>query len=78
VNSYQLIDKAADSEFLAGKPITGTAVFNEAEFNKDPIKEGDDIVILLSSGKKYMGKVVHFGYGIKGRVIDSVLVIERR
>ena len=44
-------------EFLSGKKVTCRAVFQSAGL---AAKAGDSIVVLLSTGKKYKGKVLDF------------------
>ena len=74
MNSYKLNDKDEDQNFLAGNPVRGTAVFLKNEFKNDIIKD-ERIVIILSNGKKYMGKVANFSYAPKGEVITGHLEI---
>jgi len=74
LNSYKLNDRDEDQNFLAGNPVNGTAVFLKSESVNDIIKN-EKIVIVLSNGKKYMGKVVNFTYASKGEVIEGRLEI---
>jgi hypothetical protein len=74
LNSYKLNDKDEDQNFLAGNPVKGTAVVHKDEFKNDIIKD-ERIVIILSNGKKYMGKVVNFSYAAKGEAIAGRLEI---
>ena len=71
MNSYKLNDTSEDQNFLSGNPVKGTAVFLKSEFNPDLIKINGRIVILLSNGKKYMGKVTNFNYVTKGGIIEG-------
>ena len=75
VNAYKLSDKSQDQDFLAGKPVKGTAVFLKSEFKDDVLKIDGRIVILLSNGKKYMGKVSRFTYTPKGEIIEGEVEI---
>ena len=50
----------------------GMALFLTDEF-KDDIVVNEKIVVILSNGKKYMGKVVSFTYAVKGKVIEGYL-----
>ena len=75
VNSYKLNDKSQDQNFLSGIPVKGTAVFLKSEFKSDLIKINTRIVILLSNGKKYMGKITHFAYISKGKIIEGEVEI---
>lgn len=74
MNSYKLNDKDEDQNFLAGNSVKGTAVFLKNEFENDIIKN-ERIVIILSNGKKYMGRVVNFTYAPKGEVIEGLLEV---
>ena len=74
MNSYKLNDKDEDQNFLAGNIVKGAAVFLKSEFTNDIIKN-ERMVIVLSNGKKYMGKVVNFTYAPKGEVIEGRLEI---
>ena len=75
VNAYKLNDKSQDQNFLSGIPVKGTAVFLRSEFKPDLIEVNARIVILLSNGKKYMGKVTHFTYASKGEIIEGEVEI---
>ena len=54
---YQLEDTKMDQDFLAGAAVRVRAVTKEGE---RPVNPGDPILVLLSNGKKYKGKVVTF------------------
>ena len=75
VNAYKLNDKNQDENFLLGVPVKGTAVFRKREFKSDLIKINGRIVIVLSNGKKYMGRVTHFAYVSKGDIIEGEVEI---
>jgi hypothetical protein len=77
LNSYKLKDKDQDQNFLAGNPVKDCAVFLKTEFKDGVINNDERIVIILSNGKKYMGKVVSFIYTPKGEVIEGQLEIIR-
>jgi hypothetical protein len=77
LNSYKLKDKGQDQNFLAGNPVIDSAVFLKTEFKDGVINNDERIVIILSNGKKYMGKVVSFNYTPKGEVIEGKLEIIR-
>ena len=77
LNSYKLKDKDQDQNFLAGNFVKGSAVFLKTEFKDGIIKNDERIVIILSNGKKYMGKVVSFNYIAKGEVIEGQLEITK-
>lgn len=75
LNSYKLSDKQQDQDFLAGKPVAGPAVFLSDEFRNSIVQNGDRIVIILSNGKKYMGKVLRFTYDSKGDVVEGLMEV---
>ena len=75
MNAYKLNNKIEDQDFLSGTPVKGTAVFLKSDFQADLIKINERIVILLSNGKKYMGKVTHFNYVSKGEIIEGEVEI---
>ena len=77
LNSYKLKDKGQDQNFLAGNPVKGSALFLKTEFKDGIINNDERIVIILSNGKKYMGKVVSFNYTPKDDVIEGQLEIIR-
>ena len=77
LNSYKLNDKDQDQNFLAGRSVTGIVVFPKSEFKDDIVKNQQRIVIILSNGKKYMGKVVNFTHIIKSEAIEGQLEIVR-
>ena len=56
IRAYHLDNAAADAEFLKGITVTGKVVIkDEAE---DDIRKGDVLVIILTTGKKFKGRVV--------------------
>ena len=77
MKSYKLKDKDQDQNFLAGNPIKDSAVFLKTDFKDGIINNDERIVIILSNGKKYMGKVVSFNYTLHGKVIEGQLEIIR-
>ena len=77
VNSYKLSDKEQDQVFLAGNAVKGSAVFLKREFKPDLIKTGGKIVVLLSNGKKYLGKVERFTFVSKDEHIEGEIEIIR-
>jgi hypothetical protein len=72
---YQLDNKDQDQSFLEGKSIRCKAAIAEKEI--DTLNENNRIVILLSNGKKYMGKVNKFDYKIIQDRAEGYLDIER-
>jgi hypothetical protein len=54
---YRLETRDQDKEFLSGARVSCRAV---TEANEAAVKSGDFILVQLSNGKKYKGKVVAF------------------
>ena len=54
-----------------------SAVFLKTDFKDGIINNDERIVIILSNGKKYMGKVVSFNYTLHGEVVEGQLEIIR-
>jgi len=54
---YQLDNKSMDDDFLKGKPVSCRAVIEHAITNDTTLKEGDPVLIILSNGKKYKGRI---------------------
>ena len=77
MKSYKFKDKDQDQNFLAGNPVKDSAVFLKTDFKDGIINNDERIVIILSNGKKYMGKVVSFNYTLHGEVIEGQLEIIR-
>jgi hypothetical protein len=77
LHSHKLKDKDQDQNFLTGNPVKDSAVFLKTEFKDGIINIDDRIVIILSNGKKYMGKVVSFNHTAKGEVIEGQLEITK-
>lgn len=75
VNSYKLDNKDQDQNFLAGKPVKGKALFLASDYKDDSIKVDGRIVIVLSNGRKYMGKVTRFTFVSKGEIIEGEVEI---
>ena len=55
---YTLEDKTQDQDFLAGKQIACRAVFPTSE--KNEFVAGNNLIVVLSNGKKYKGTVIEF------------------
>ena len=77
MKSYKFKDKDQDQNFLAGNPVKDSAVFLKTDFKDGIINNDERIVIILSNGKKYMGKVVSFNYTLHGEVVEGQLEIIR-
>ena len=74
---YQLDSKTQDADFLQGKSVFCPAALTEAEYNTGKLAEGSKMVIRLSNGAKYMGKLLHFDYAIQNGGITGTLEIRR-
>lgn len=61
MHSYPLENKAMDQDFLSGKPVLGRAVIPSGKDARN-LTPGDFILVVLSNGKKYKGKVIKFEY----------------
>jgi len=57
---YKLDDKKMDEEFLHGKPVTGKAVLDTKA--NGPISPNDTVLVILSNGKKYKGRVTNSSF----------------
>jgi hypothetical protein len=77
VNSYKLSNRDEDRKFLEGDLVKGTAVFLKTEFDQHGINKDDKIVVVLSNGKKYMGKVVSFRFATRGDIVEGQLELNR-
>jgi hypothetical protein len=51
---YQFDDAAQDEEFLKGKHVSGKVALHEGE---EPIRKDDLLVVALSTGKKFKGRI---------------------
>jgi hypothetical protein len=75
VHFYQLDDKTMDQEFLSGKPVRCRAVLQDSPKGVEHVKTGDFILVLLSSGKKYKGKVVRFeSFTLKDYAVGELVI----
>jgi hypothetical protein len=57
MHAYRLENNAQDKEFLAGAKVVCRAVIDES---KGAVSSGDYILVELSNGKKYKGKILEF------------------
>ena len=62
-----------DEDFLAGKPVWCEAVVPESSI----FKEGDRLVVLLSNGKKYLGKIGVFNHTLTNGYASGKVEITR-
>jgi hypothetical protein len=54
--SYQFETPAQDKEFLSGNTVTCRAVLKGG----DTVSAGTSILVVLSNGKKYKGRIIEF------------------
>jgi hypothetical protein len=73
-NVYRLENKEQDVEFLSGKEVHCRAVLEQ---DKERIESGDFILVLLSNGKKYKGKVRQCRFFPVDRIIAGEITIVR-
>ena len=74
MHQYQLENMSADNEFLAGKEVRCRAVVPKSGLIPN---EGDAVLVILSSGKKYKGKVIKFEYFLLDGYAAGDLVMVR-
>lgn len=77
MNAYKLDDRTMDKSFLSGDPIWCDVVLPIADQNSAMLEKGQKIVVLLSTGKKYMGEVVNFDFMRLNKHIKGKLEIIR-
>jgi hypothetical protein len=51
---YKFDDTAQDEEFLKGKPVTGKVALRADD---EQIRKNDMLVVVLSTGKKFKGRI---------------------
>ncbi len=74
MHAYRLENKRQDGEFLSGAPVSCRAVINS---RREQVAAGDNILVELSNGKKYKGRVVEFRSFLVNEVEAGDLVIIR-
>ncbi|MFZ6012055.1 MAG: hypothetical protein ACOYXT_17065 [Bacteroidota bacterium] len=75
MNLYQL-DKNADDDFLQGIPVICKVAVSAAEYASGKLTEGEKIVIRLSNGAKYMGRINSFHYIVlKDRMVGDLEIV---
>lgn len=57
---YKLDDKTMDAAFLKGDTVPCRAVLSPEEQADERLREGSSILILLSTGAKYKGRILRF------------------
>jgi hypothetical protein len=60
MQAYKLENKEQDQQFLSGMEVTCRAVLPVSTDSLGMIHKGDSLVIVLSNGKKYKGRIVDF------------------
>lgn len=77
MNFYQLENKNIDANFLSGKPVLCDAVITVSDYSSGMLKAGERIVVLLSSGKKFMGEINSSTFKMRGNLAEGKLEIVR-
>ena len=76
---YKLDDKRMDAIFLNGSLVSCKAVVPYDECVSGKVKQGERIVVMLSNGKKFMGRIVNFAYVVKnGLAIGDLEVVKEQ
>jgi hypothetical protein len=57
---YKLDDKSMDAAFLKGDTVPCRAVLSPEEQADERLQEGSSMLILLSTGAKYKGRIIRF------------------
>ena len=73
MQSYKLDNKKMDEDFLSGKSVWCHAVVPD----HTTLKEGEKLVVLLSNGKKYLGRIGKFNYKLEKGFASGKLEIHR-
>lgn len=77
MNAYKLDDKEMDKCFLKGDPVICKAVITLSDHASGALKAGEKIVVLLSTGKKYMGEIQNFNFINSNKYLEGRLEIVR-
>jgi hypothetical protein len=73
MQAYRMESSVQDREFLSGVPVVCRAVMKDSA---QKVRPGDFILIELSTGKKYKGKVVEFrSFAIDTYVAGDLVII---
>ena len=76
MNHYKLDNKQMDAAFLSGTEIICKVAMNEDEVRSEKIKVGDALIVILSTGSKYKGRVVSFtAVPIEKYVVGEMVVV---
>jgi hypothetical protein len=74
---YKLDSKFEDEKFLNGSSVQCPAIIAEEEFLSGKFKEGERIIVMLSNGKKYMGKIIKFSGSVSKGLAQGHLEMKR-
>ena len=77
MNIYRLDSKQMDEAFLKGEDVLCEAAVAYKDLSSGMMGEGERIVIALSNGKKYMGKIKGFEYTLVNEVAVGKLKVIR-
>jgi hypothetical protein len=77
MQAYKLENKAQDQQFLAGMKVICRAVLPVSRDSPGMICKGDSLVIVLSNGKKYKGRVVDFmNFKIENYRVGELVIVK--
>ena len=77
MNIYRLDSKQLGEAFLKGEEVLCEAAVAYKDLSSGIMAEGEKIVIALSNGKKYMGRVKGFEYTLINEVAVGKLKVIR-
>jgi hypothetical protein len=73
---YKLDDKTMDAAFLKGETVPCRAVLSPEEQVDERLCEGSSILILLSTGAKYKGRIIRFTrISINGYAVGELEIV---
>lgn len=77
MNYYKLVNKQMDNDFLAGNVVYCPASVPQTQAEKGIVSAGLPIVIALSTGAKYKGKILRFDYSVVAGIAIGELQVVR-
>jgi hypothetical protein len=72
---YKLDSRESDQAFLSGLPVACKAVVREADYLTGKLSEGTHLVVVLSNGKKYKGRITTFSPEVHDGFAEGELTI---
>jgi hypothetical protein len=74
---YKLDDKEMDAAFLSGTAVLCRAVLSPTEQADEHLNEGASILVLLSTGAKYKGRIIRFTrITVKGYAVGELEIMK--